>query len=161
MPAQRSGSVGFSHATNVRRPAATTADLQGMFSSFCACPTVGQARLGRHTTSYVVIPAILFGMPTALSPSALADQLLTLGVQPGGVLVVHSSYRAIRPVDGGPQGVVDALIQAAGPHGTIVMPSWSGDDDNPFDPNAPSAADLGVIADTFWRQPGAVRTEHP
>jgi aminoglycoside N3'-acetyltransferase len=100
-------------------------------------------------------------MPTALSASALADQLLTLGVQPGRVLVVHSSYRAIRPVEGGPQGVIDALIQAVGPSGTIVMPSWSGDDDHPFDPNTPSAPDLGVVADKFWRQPGALRTEHP
>ncbi|HJU69278.1 MAG TPA: AAC(3)-IV family aminoglycoside N-acetyltransferase [Gemmatimonadaceae bacterium] len=100
-------------------------------------------------------------MSTAVTPSALADQLLDLGVEPGGVLIVHSSYRAIRPVEGGPQGVVDALRRAVGPDGTIVMPSWPGDDDHPFDPVAPSSADLGVIADTFWRQPGAVRTDHP
>ena len=100
-------------------------------------------------------------MSTSVTPSALADQLLDLGVEPGGVLVVHASYRAIRPVEGGPQGVIDALLETVGPDGTIVMPSWSGDDDRPFDPTAPSTADLGVIADTFWRQPGAVRTPHP
>jgi len=100
-------------------------------------------------------------MSTAVTPSALATQLLDLGVEPGGVLVVHSSFRAIRPVEGGPQGVIEALLEAAGPDGTVVMPSWPGDDDHPFDPNAASAADLGVIADTFWRQPGAIRTDHP
>ena len=93
--------------------------------------------------------------------SVLVDQLHALGVQPGGVLLVHSSYRAIRPIEGGPQGVVDALLSAVGPSGTVVMPSWSGDDDHPFEPTAASSPDLGVIADTFWRQPGAVRTNHP
>ena len=100
-------------------------------------------------------------MSTTVTPSALANQLLTLGVLPGGVLIVHSSFRAIRPIEGGPQGVIDALLEAVGPNGTIVMPSWPGDDNRPFDPDAPSAADLGVIADTFWRQPGAIRTNHP
>jgi aminoglycoside N3'-acetyltransferase len=57
--------------------------------------------------------------------------------------------------------VIDALLSAVGPSGTIVMPSWPGDDDNSFDPQAPSAKDLGVIADTFWRQPGVIRTNHP
>ena len=100
-------------------------------------------------------------MSTAVTPSTLTDQLLDLGVQPGGVVVVHTSYRAIRPIEGGPQGVIDALLAAVGPEGTIVMPSWSGDDDHPCDPTAASAADLGIIADVFWRQPGAIRTPHP
>jgi aminoglycoside N3'-acetyltransferase len=124
-------------------------------------PTIGVPETLGHTPSYVVSLRIWFGMSPAVTPSALADQLLDLGVEPGGVLLVHASYRAIRPVEGGPQGVIDALIEAVGPNGTIVMPSWSGDDDRPFDPTAASSADLGVIADTFWRQPGAVRTAHP
>ena len=80
------------------------------------------------------------------------DQLVALGVRPGGVLIVHSSYRAIRPVEGGRRGVIDALI-GHGARGTIVMPSWPGDDDRPFEPSAASSPDLGVIADTFWRRP--------
>lgn len=100
-------------------------------------------------------------MPNAISTSALVDQLHSLGVRLGDVLLVHSSYRALRPIEGGPQGVIDALIEAVGNTGTIVMPSWPGDDEHPFDPQAPAAKDLGVIADTFWRQPGAVRTDHP
>jgi aminoglycoside 3-N-acetyltransferase-4 len=42
------------------------------------------------------------------------------------------------------------------------MPSWTGDDDAPFDPAAtPAAPDLGVVADTFWRLPGVLRSNHP
>ncbi|RVH82772.1 AAC(3)-VI family aminoglycoside N-acetyltransferase, partial [Sinorhizobium medicae] len=37
--------------------------------------------------------------------SELVNQLLTLGVKPGGVLVVHSSFRSVRPVEGGPAGM--------------------------------------------------------
>ena len=92
----------------------------------------------------------------------LVVQLRALGVVPGAVLLVHSSFRALRPVKGGPQGVIDALLEALGPSGTLVMPSWTGQDDSPFDPSATAAAsDLGVIADAFWRRPGVRRSDHP
>ena len=98
----------------------------------------------------------------AIHPTALIDQLHALGVEPGDVLLVHSSFRAVRPVEGGPQGVVDALLGAVGATGTVVTPSWSSDNDQPFDSTTtPAAADLGVIADTFWRQPGTVRSTQP
>lgn len=91
--------------------------------------------------------------------AALAAQLRTLGVRDAGVLLVHTSYRAVRPVEGGPVGLIEALRAALGAGGTLVMPSWGGDDDAPFDPAAtPAAHDLGVVADTFWRLPGVVRS---
>lgn len=41
------------------------------------------------------------------------------------------------------------------------MPSWSGNDDEPFDPmTTPASPDLGVVADTFWRLPGVLRSQH-
>jgi aminoglycoside N3'-acetyltransferase len=92
----------------------------------------------------------------------VADQLRTLGVAPGGVLLVHISFRAVRPVEDGPHGLIEALRLALGLDGTLVMPSWTGDDDTPFDPETtPAAADLGVTADLFWRLPGVVRSDHP
>jgi aminoglycoside 3-N-acetyltransferase len=91
--------------------------------------------------------------------TALAAQLRALGVREGGVLLVHTSYRAVRPVDGGPAGLIAALGDTLGLEGTLVMPSWGGDDDRPFDPAAtPATPDLGVVADTFWRLPGVVRS---
>ncbi len=92
----------------------------------------------------------------------IVDRLRSLGVRPGGVLLVHMSFRAIRPVDGGPLGLIDALRAALGGDGTLVMPSWTGDDSTPFDPRVtPASADLGVTADLFWRQPGVRRSPHP
>jgi aminoglycoside N3'-acetyltransferase len=95
------------------------------------------------------------------SRSEVVDQLRTLGVRPGGVLLVHTSFRAVRPIEGGPLGLIEALIAALGPAGTLVMPSWAGDDEAPFDPATTAAAeDLGATADLFWRQPGVMRSDH-
>lgn len=96
-----------------------------------------------------------------MKPGDVASQLQLLGVEPGGVLLVHTSFRAIRPIEGGPQGLIEALRLALGPQGTLVMPSWTGDDETPFDPaTTPAAEDLGATADLFWRQPGVVRSDH-
>jgi aminoglycoside N3'-acetyltransferase len=92
----------------------------------------------------------------------VADQLRALGVREGGVLLVHTSFRAVRPIEGGPLGLIEALNDALGPSGTLVMPAWTGVDDEPFDPATTAvAADLGVVAGTFWRLPGVVRSKHP
>jgi aminoglycoside N3'-acetyltransferase len=91
----------------------------------------------------------------------VADQLRALGVEEGGVLLVHTSFRATRPVERGPVGLIEALRGALGPDGTLVMPSWSGDDDIPFDPlTTPAPPSLGVVANTFWRLPGVLRSNH-
>lgn len=96
-----------------------------------------------------------------MSRATLAAQLGALGVQQGSVLLVHMSYRAVRPVDDGPRGLIDALRDAVGPDGTIVMPSWTGDDALPFDARSTRASeDLGVTADVFWRLPNVDRSAH-
>lgn len=93
---------------------------------------------------------------------ALTRQLRTLGIESGDTVLVHASYRALRPVENGPDGVIEALLAAVGPDGTVMMPSWTGQDDTVFDAATTSAdPDLGVIADTFWRRSGVIRARHP
>jgi aminoglycoside N3'-acetyltransferase len=95
------------------------------------------------------------------SRAEVADQLRTLGVEKGGILLVHTSFRATRPVQEGPVGLIEALRDALGPQGTLVMPSWSGDDEAPFDPlTTPAEPSLGVVAEIFWRLPGVRRSDH-
>ena len=99
--------------------------------------------------------------PQPVPVDEVVDQLGALGVRPGGVLQVHTSFRALRPIERGPAGLVDALVRAVGAEGTVVMPSWPEDADLPFEPlRTPAAADLGVVAQTFWQRPGVLRTEH-
>ncbi len=99
--------------------------------------------------------------PSPISRADLVRQLLELGVEPGGVVLVHTSFRAVRPVEGGPEGLIQALREALGPDGTLVMPSWSADADRPFDPRV-SVADpaLGVVPQVFWRLTGVHRSAH-
>ncbi len=91
----------------------------------------------------------------------VVGHLRALGVVPGSTLLVHTSFKAIGPIDGGPDAFIDALTDAVGPEGTIVMPSWSVEDDYLFVPEYSSCReDLGVVADTFWRRDDVVRGSH-
>lgn len=93
--------------------------------------------------------------------SVLVAQLRALGLAAAPVVVVHTSLRAVGPLDGGPLGLIAALRAALAPGATLVMPSMSDDDDRPFDEATTPCAAMGVVADTFWRQPGVVRSDHP
>lgn len=97
---------------------------------------------------------------TPLRIEEVAAQLLALGVKPGGVLLVHTSFRAVRPVEGGPLGLIQALRQALGPEGTLVMPTMT-DGESIFDPRSTPTAGMGITAELFWRQPGVTRSMHP
>jgi len=95
-----------------------------------------------------------------ISRKRLVEQLQRLGVQRGAVLLVHASFRAIRPVEGGPAGLIEALLQAIGPEGTLTMPTWPGGDDAPYRADSPADVDLGVTAELFRRRPNALRSGH-
>jgi aminoglycoside N3'-acetyltransferase len=67
----------------------------------------------------------------------------------------------VQPVEGGPAGLIKALRSALRASGTLVMPSMIDDDDHVFNPIATACEDLGVVADTFWRMPGVLRSDNP
>jgi aminoglycoside 3-N-acetyltransferase len=91
----------------------------------------------------------------------LARNLRDLGVQPGGVLLVHTAFSQVRPAEGGPQALIAALLAALGAGGTLVMPSMADDDDIAFDRTANPCRAVGIVADTFWRMPGVLRSDSP
>jgi len=90
----------------------------------------------------------------------IVTELRHLGVRPAGVLLVHTSFRAVRPVVGGPIGLIEALCTALGPDGTLVMPTMTAGD-APFDPKTTPTEGMGITAELFWRQPGVTRSTHP
>jgi len=99
--------------------------------------------------------------PAEVSLASTVRQLRDLGVRRSGVLLVHTSYRAVRPVERGPDGLIAALLEALGPGGTLVMPCWSGDRMMPFDSSStPADGDLGVVAEHFRHFPGVLRGRH-
>ncbi|RKT54648.1 AAC(3) family N-acetyltransferase [Saccharothrix australiensis] len=98
-----------------------------------------------------------------ISKQRLVGQLRELGVRAGDVLVVHTSFRAVGPVSGGPMGLIDALRTAVGGDaGTLVMPSMTGGDNpEPYDPRRTPTRGMGVVAELFRRLPGVGRGDHP
>lgn len=90
----------------------------------------------------------------------LREDLRALGVRPGGVLLVHTSFKAVGPVEGGPLGLIRALRAALGDEGTLVMPTMT-DGETVFDPASTPTSGMGITAETFWRQPGVLRSGHP
>src|SRR6185295_19137899 len=88
-------------------------------------------------------------------------QLLALGVQPSGVLQVHTSFSRIKPIDGGPAGLITALRNALGKRGTLVMPSMSDDDEHAFDVRRTPCRGMGIVAETFRQTQGVLRSDSP
>ncbi|TQF11347.1 AAC(3) family N-acetyltransferase [Myxococcus llanfairpwllgwyngyllgogerychwyrndrobwllllantysiliogogogochensis] len=95
-----------------------------------------------------------------VSQREMVEQLRSLGVREGGVLLVHTSFKAVRPVEGGPLGLIGALRAALGRDGTLVMPTMT-DGETVFDPASTPTTDMGITAELFWRQPGVSRSTHP
>lgn len=93
--------------------------------------------------------------------SDLVAELKSIGVSRGVVLVVHTAFKAVGAVENGPDGLIDALQTALGPEGTLVMPSMGDTDDELFDVERSSCRSMGVVADTFWRLPGVLRSDSP
>jgi aminoglycoside N3'-acetyltransferase len=96
-----------------------------------------------------------------IDSSEMARQLLALGVQPRGVLVVHTAFSKVAPVEDGPRSLIKAILTALGPTGTLVMPSMTDDDDHPLDLKETPCVGMGVVADTFWRMRGVTRSDSP
>ena len=96
-----------------------------------------------------------------LAASDLVHDLRGLGVPRGGVVVVHTAFSRVGPVAGGPLALIEALEEAIGPDGTLVMPSMSDDDSTPFDPDTTSCISMGIVAETFRGLPGVLRSNSP
>lgn len=99
-------------------------------------------------------------MKNEISEQSLIREILEMGVKPGGVLLVHTSFSKVKPVEGGPVGLIQALRSALGTNGTLVMPSMSYDDDHPFDKKISPCPEMGIVADTFWRYPDVLRSDN-
>lgn len=87
-------------------------------------------------------------------------QLRALGVRSGSVLLVHTAFRKVRPIEGGPLGLIAALTNVLGSDGTLVMPTMT-DGESRFDPASTPSFGMGITAETFWRQTGTFRSTHP
>lgn len=93
-----------------------------------------------------------------LTKDEVLQGLRTLGVKPGMVVMAHSSLSAFGPVDGGADTVIEALLEAVGPEGTLLMPAMGSA--AVFDVTE-TPSNVGTITDVFWRRPDVTRSLHP
>ncbi|MEM7120581.1 MAG: aminoglycoside 3-N-acetyltransferase [Pseudomonadota bacterium] len=117
----------------------------------------------------------------ATSASLVADGR-RLGLEPGDTVMMHASMRAVGPILGGPDVLIDALREVIGPDGTLMMyagcqPPYDHigrggfDDENlafieanlPQFETASSRADRdhGVLAEFLRTYPGTVCSDNP
>lgn len=125
----------------------------------------------------------LMQQDTFMTRDKIVKALQNTGVQKGDVLLVHTSLSSIGWVCGGVQALAEALLEAVGEEGTIVLPTQSGDNSDPanwqrpavplewqqeirdtmpaFDPARTPSSRVGVLPELLRTFPGAVRSNHP
>jgi aminoglycoside 3-N-acetyltransferase len=110
----------------------------------------------------------------------LAGAFASLGVRPGAALMLHTSVRAVGPVMGGPNTIIQALLDALTPQGTLLMyvgwqdiPDYTHElseaeravylaEHPPFDPATSRAVrENSILAEFLRTWPGAVRSRNP
>ncbi|MFN8661560.1 MAG: aminoglycoside 3-N-acetyltransferase [Thermomicrobiales bacterium] len=74
--------------------------------------------------------AVLTSGVAPVGRAQLASNLRALGVRPGTVLMVHARVSALGWVVGGTGAVVQALLDAVGPDGTVM--AYAGWEDDPY-----------------------------
>lgn len=98
------------------------------------------------------------------SKEQLVCDLKNLGINEGDVLLVHSSFKGLNCQDITPDEIIDALLEAIGEEGTLLMPALSYigvNADNPhFDVNETKTC-VGIIPEIFRKRHAVTRSVHP
>ena len=91
-----------------------------------------------------------------------------LGLRPGMLVYLQSSYSGIGHFAGGPRGLLEVLIQILGPSGTLVLPSFPTSGSmaeyaaaKPVFDVQRTPAKIGVLPEVFRTMPGVRRSIHP
>jgi len=126
---------------------------------------------------------VIAASPSPLVRGDIVGALRSVGVGDGDILEVHCSLSAMGWVVGGALTVVDALLEAVGPTGTVCMPAHTSDNGDPsrwenppvpeswwsiigdhmpaFDRDRSPSRGMGAVAETFRTCPGTLRSSHP
>lgn len=94
----------------------------------------------------------------------IRNALGRLRISPGETVLVHSSMKALGPVEGGAKVVVRQFLDFLGPEGTLVVPTFLEDffwgDENQIWDRERSPSAMGIFSEMVRIWPGALRTAH-
>jgi len=105
-----------------------------------------------------------------LTKEDLISKLKVIGVKNGSTLFVHSSLSSLGFIEGGEKMVLEALLDAIGPKGTLVMPTfgWYPADNRDYISEDPpvfncniTTSKLGAISEYFRNKKNVWRSCHP
>jgi aminoglycoside 3-N-acetyltransferase len=116
----------------------------------------------------------------------LREDLRSLGVRTGSILLVQASLRAVKPADGGAGLVAQALLDVLGDEGTLVVPTYTSSNSTTsrahkskvrgmtpeeravyiaslpvFDPFTTPSEGMGALAEYIRNMSASVRSAHP
>ena len=103
-------------------------------------------------------------MSAAWTRSDLCAGFRSAGLLPGDLVLVHSALRRLGPVDGGAETLIDALIEAVGPDGTVAVPThtWKVvNREQPVFHQTLTPSNVGVLGNVFRQRHDAIRSLHP
>lgn len=92
--------------------------------------------------------------------------LISVGIEKGDTVLVHSSLSSFGYVKGGADTIIDVLLEVVGGSGTIAMPTftWNSFHNKKkvvFDlANTSVKSEVGIIPETFRRRKGVIRSTH-
>lgn len=131
----------------------------------------------------MAINTLIEQTPEPRTIQSITEDLHRLGVSDGMTIIAHSSLSSLGWVCGGEAAVVQALLNAIGESGTLVMPANSSDYSDPtgwkrpavpeawcpiirdtmppFDPHTTPTSRVGRIAECFRTWPETRRSMHP
>ena len=101
---------------------------------------------------------------TGVTRGMVTAALQNTGIREGDTVVVHSSLKSFGRVQGGPNTVIDGVIEAVRVRGTAVFPALRQNDfQNAYrDWNIRTTpSDVGLVSETFRLRPGVLRSDHP
>lgn len=121
--------------------------------------------------------------PEPRTRASLANDMSTLGLEEGMLVLVHSSMNSLGWINGGPVAVIQALQDVITARGTLVMPAHSADLSDPakwenppipedwwetiratmpaYDPERTPTRGVGTIPELFRTWPDVLRSDHP
>lgn len=126
---------------------------------------------------------IVEGTKSPNTKESLLNDLKHLGIKKGDIIIAHASMSKLGWVVGREVTVIDALLEAVGTSGTLIMPSQTGDNSDPtywqnppvpkewipiikehmlpYDPRRSPTRAMGKVVDALLSHPKCIRSNHP